>query len=109
MNKELKCYFSLISGEIYYVEPDEVKNLDSAQIPLKSKPKCNCKTCYGRFYVGKHSKMVGNNWQHDYYIPCPKCSQKYIDFDNLKDVEVHSTHTTTDKADDVFENAVKLV
>ena len=106
----LKCFFSMVSGEIYHVEEDEVKNLGKDQIPLKEKPKSNCKKCYGRFFTGRHMKRVDNNWVQDYYIPCPKCAQKYIDWATFKEeVQVESTKTTNELADKNFVDAINIV
>ena len=70
-----------MSGKIYEVEEDEIKNLDDYQIPLNSKPKPNCK-CYGRGY-----KLYNRTQQ--YYQPCPQCIRKKVfDLDKMKrDVE----------------------
>lgn len=93
---ELKLYFSLISGDIYHVEEDEVKNLDANQIPLHKKPNSNCKKCYGRFYMGYDPNKK-------YYIPCPKCLNKCVDWEALKEDPVVETPKTTDQiADDEF-------
>lgn len=74
-NKELKVYISLVSGDVYYIEPDEVKNLDQFQIPLVSKPKF-CKKCYGRGYIGTIS---GGSMK----VLC-RCIMKFIDYSALK-------------------------
>jgi len=78
---DLKLYFSLISGEIYYIGADEVKNLDSAQIPLIKKPNSSCKKCYGRLYL--YRDRGGK-----YYIPCPSCFRKCVDWDTFKNDDV---------------------
>jgi RNA processing factor Prp31 len=79
--QELKLFYSLISGEIYTVEADEVDNLDQYQIPLLQRPKDNCKKCYGRMYIGR-------DVHKDIYIICHKCAKKCVDFDNMKDDEI---------------------
>lgn len=71
-----KLYFSLFSGELYYINKDEVNTLDVYQIPLKCAPKFTCPKCYGRFYeyynlTDKHYKM------------CNKCLKKCLDVDAL--------------------------
>ncbi len=94
---ELKLFFSLLSGDMYYVEADEVKNLDSSQIPLLKKPKSNCKRCFGRFYTAFEVKK-------QFYMPCPKCSRKCIDYDAFKadEVVVEAPRTTNEIADHDF-------
>jgi len=79
--KELKLFYSLISGEIYSVESDEVKNLDRYQIPLLKRPNSNCKKCYDRMYIGL-------DIHKDIYVICQKCAKKYVDFDNMPDEEI---------------------
>jgi hypothetical protein len=99
--EELKLYFSLISGELYYIEPDEVKNLDNNQIPLVKKPNSKCKQCYGRFYTGFEVTKK-------YYVPCPKCMKKCIDWDiQPESVDVSTTKTTNEIADNEFINEVE--
>lgn len=79
----LRLFFSLTSGEIYNIAEDEVKNLDKNQIPLKNRPKDNCKKCYGRMYESKHLRKESEGWVFDYYTPCSKCSKKCVDFEYL--------------------------
>ena len=94
---DLCLYFSLISGDLYYVEGDEVKNLDTSQIPLTNKPKSNCKKCYGRFHVGFERIKK-------YYIPCPKCKNTCVDWDNFneQDVVIENPKTTSEIANHDF-------
>lgn len=100
---DLKLYFSLVSGDIYYIEPDEIKNLDSSQIPLLKKPNSNCKKCYGRFYTMFETKRK-------YYIPCPKCMRTCVDWAALKaDPVVETPVTTKQIADNEFIEAVKQI
>ena len=73
---EKKTFFSVISGKVYVVDADEVKNLDAYQIPVLGVPKAACKKCYGRGYIGRDSKLK-------YYLMCP-CLRKKVDFDNIK-------------------------
>lgn len=73
MNKSL--YFSLFSGQIYEVSPEDEKALDSFQIPLREKPK-SCRKCHGSFYL--HYSLTDKH-----YVICPKCAKKHIDFDKL--------------------------
>ena len=95
--RALKLFFSLISGDMYYVEPDEIKNLDKSQVPLTTKPKSNCKKCFGRFYVMYEIKKK-------YYIPCPKCMKTCVDWDTMKSEEivVEAPKTTNEIADHEF-------
>jgi len=76
-DKQLKLFFSMLSGEMFYVEEDEVKNIDKSCIPLKKKPH-NCRKCFDRFHIGRE---VFKN----YYIPCPRCLRLCGDFENMKD------------------------
>ncbi len=73
---DLCLYYNFISGDIYYVMQDEVKNLDKYQLPLLKKPSTSCHKCYGRGYVGKDIKK-------NIYMPC-KCMQKCFDFSKIK-------------------------
>lgn len=96
---ELKLYFSLISGELYYIEADEVKNQEDNQMPLTKKPDPNCNQCYGRFYIGRE---VNKN----YYMPCPRCSRKCVDWEQVTEaITIASTKQTTEM-DDEFSQAV---
>jgi len=94
---ELKLYFSMISGDMYYIEEDEIKNMNSSQLPLIGKPKDNCKKCHGRFHQGYeiHKK---------YYVPCSKCFKKYIDWSAMKheDAIIETPRTTSEIADHDF-------
>jgi len=88
INKPLKMFFNLLSGDIYYLEADEVDNVDMYQIPLIKKPKSSCKHCYGRFYIGYISSKK-------HYAICPKCKNTCIDWAALKDnyIEVDTIKT----------------
>ena len=79
--KELKLYFSLLSGDIYTIEADEIKNLDGHQIPLIKKPLTSCRKCYGRFYIGFNTTLK-------VYQICPKCANKCIDFKAIKNKSI---------------------
>jgi len=109
MKNNLKLYFSLVSGDMFYVNEDEVKNLDESHIPLKQKPSSSCKSCYGRFYIGRDVKYNGSVWQKGHYIPCPKCMRKCVDWEQLKskDVTVETPRTTTEIANDAFSEAIE--
>jgi hypothetical protein len=76
MSEEKKViYYSLVSGDVYEIPADEVENLDDFQIPLLRKPKSNCKTCYGRGYIGFDA-------QKKYYPMC-RCIMSKIDKERL--------------------------
>lgn len=83
MSEEKQLMFSLITGDLYTILSDELKNMDEYQVPLIKKPKDNCNKCYGRFYTGK-------NLTHNLFIMCPKCSPKYIDLQKVKTLVVSS-------------------
>ena len=80
--------FSMVSGEIYPIERDELNNTDQYQIPLLKKPS-SCKKCYGRFYVGY-------NLTTQYYTPCSKCARKCVDYESLatKALEIEKSKAT---------------
>lgn len=100
--KDLKLFFSLVSGDMYYIEPDEIKNLNKSQIPLLKKPNTSCKKCFGRLYVGFDIKKK-------YYIPCPRCMQKCVDWIAFKENEVvvEAPKLTNEIADHDFIKAVE--
>jgi hypothetical protein len=81
MSSELKRFFSLLSGEIYQVEEDEIENLDQYQIPLLKSPPSNCKKCYGRMHIGYNQKLK-------IYEMCRKCVNKCVDFKALKSADI---------------------
>lgn len=74
--KKRKLFLSIISGEIYEIDEDEIKNLDAYQIPLKQRPNSSCKKCYGRGYIGFN--IITKS-----YELCRRCGRKIIDFDFL--------------------------
>lgn len=47
---------SIVTGEIFKIEKEDLKILYNYQIPLKSKPKGSCKKCYGRGYTSRDPK-----------------------------------------------------
>lgn len=47
---------SIVTGEYFPIEQEDVKVLYSYQIPLKSKPRSGCNKCYGRGYVSVDAK-----------------------------------------------------
>jgi len=100
MADNLKLFFSMVSGELYFLGEDEIKNVDNAQIPMLKKPNSNCKQCYGRFHVGFETKKK-------YYIPCPKCKNKCVDWDALKDVVVETPQTINEVAEQDFTDAIE--
>lgn len=95
--------FSLVSGDIYEIESDELKNLDQYQIPLKKRPKQNCKKCYGRLYIG-YNKTI------QIYQPCPSCVQRCVDFDLMKgeeEIEIKTIKETDQlEMDEAFNEAL---
>jgi hypothetical protein len=68
--------FSLITGDIYQIEVDEMKNMDKYQIPLTKRPSTSCKKCYGRFHIGYNTVVK-------VYRLCPKCIPSCVDFNLL--------------------------
>ena len=68
--------FSLVTGDIYTIEKDELSNMDEYQIPLLKKPSSSCKKCYGRMYEGYD--ILSHT-----YKPCRKCLAKCIDYESL--------------------------
>jgi hypothetical protein len=74
MNKKL-LYFSIFSGDIYEVLPEDEKALDSFQLPLKERPK-SCRKCHGYLYL--HYSLTDKQ-----YVLCPTCAKKYIDYAKL--------------------------
>jgi hypothetical protein len=98
----LKLYFSLISGEIYYIGEDEIRNLDSAQIPLTKKPNSSCKKCYGRLYIY-------HDQRGKYYTPCPSCFRKCVDWNVLKSDNIDINTPVTTKEVEFNEQINKLL
>ena len=62
--------FSIITGQVFPIEQDDIKLLYSYQIPLTGKPKSNCNKCYGRGYTGIAVKTK-------FHIMC-QCTAKQI-------------------------------
>ena len=78
--KDLKLIFSLMTGEVYTVEEDEVKNLDQHQVPLKKPFPKNCKKCYGRGYIGYQCKKTkGGIIPTAHLALCMSCLSKCAD------------------------------
>ncbi len=73
-----KLFFSLISGELYKVQEDEVKNLDNFQIPLVKPPLSHCRKCYGRMHIGF-------NDTHQRFEICHRCGRACIDFKAIEE------------------------
>jgi len=76
-----KLIFSLITGDIFEMEADEMKNIEKHQIPLTHKPQRSCKKCYGRMHQGFNIVTQA-------YELCVKCKTKCIDFNNLTHDEI---------------------
>jgi len=55
MNNKLYA-ISIITGQIFTIEKEDIKLLYNYQIPLKSKPNHRCKRCYGRGYSSIDTK-----------------------------------------------------
>jgi hypothetical protein len=49
--------FSILTGEVYSVNEDELKNLDEFQAVLTKKFPSSCKKCHGRGYVGHMCRL----------------------------------------------------
>lgn len=79
-NDQKLVYYSLLSGEIYEIDADEVENMDQFQIPLTQRPK-QCKKCFNRGYIGYDSTLK--------YYPMCKCVLKCIDHSRIKDVKIN--------------------
>ena len=76
--------FSMITGDIYEIEADELKNMDKYQIPLKMRPSGSCRKCYGRMYSDFNRTLK-------IYTPCSKCVNRCVDFDKYKEeVEIET-------------------
>lgn len=74
--KKLQVVFSFVSGEVFEVEEDEVKNLEKYQIALKKRPLSHCKKCYGRGHLGFNLKT-------NVYLPCLRCMRACVDLEKL--------------------------
>lgn len=63
----------LSTGKIYNAEDAEkLRAAGRDMVPLKNKPKSNCKKCYGRGYVGTNIK-TGK------VVPCSCCYSRKTD------------------------------
>lgn len=80
-NTVKQLMFSLITGDVYSIELDEMKNMDKYQIPLKQKPSASCKKCYGRMHVGFNTTTK-------VYMPCRRCVTKCVDFKQIANEEI---------------------
>ena len=71
--------FSIITGQVFEIQEEDLKVLYNYQIPVTDLPKTNCKKCFGRGYQAKDVKT-------QFYFMCP-CLQKHllkgVDFSNL--------------------------
>jgi len=78
--KNLKLMFSLVTGQTYTVEEDEVKNLDEYQIPLKKPFPKHCKACFGRGYIGHRCVITPEGTKPTEHLSfCMKCLHKCVD------------------------------
>jgi len=83
LNVSEKCWvFSLITGQVYKLDVDEVKKLYSYQIPFKKAPKSNCKKCYGRGYEAFDTK-------NQVYAPCKCVTNNLIDGFDARQITVY--------------------
>jgi len=73
---------SLVSGEVYEIEADEIKTLELYHAILKEYPKSNCSQCHGRGIIGLN---VANN----FYEPCMKCLRKCLDTERTNEIAKH--------------------
>jgi hypothetical protein len=64
--------FSIVTGQVFDIEQEDIETLYTYQVPLKQKPKANCKKCYGRGYVDRTS-------QTKMYNMCPCLSTRIAD------------------------------
>jgi len=78
MNVSKQLMYSLITGDMYVIESDELKNMDKYQIPLLKKPSTSCNKCYGRMYSDYNINLK-------IYTPCSKCINKCGDFSKYTD------------------------
>ena len=62
--------FSILTGQVFKIEQDELKLLFPYQIPLTNTPNKHCKKCYGRGYTAIDSK-------NKFHIMC-SCLSKHI-------------------------------
>lgn len=73
--------FSLLTGDIYTIESDELKVADRYQIPLVKRPHPSCKKCYGRMYSSFNETLK-------IYTLCSKCVSKCVDFNAMKNENI---------------------
>ena len=62
--------FSVITGQVFDIDEDDVKTLFNYQIPITEQPNSKCKKCYGRGYTGIDANTK-------FYHMCP-CTSKSI-------------------------------
>ena len=72
VDADKKLFLSLVTGQLYTVELDEIKNLDNQQLPLVQYPKASCNKCFGRGYTGRNAK-------NNELILCRSCMKNCID------------------------------
>ena len=76
MNTKPQIMFSLLTGAIYTVDPNDINAVDMYQVPLKCLPQVKCTKCFGRMHTGF------NNTSKVYQL-CNKCVPKCVDYDRL--------------------------
>jgi hypothetical protein len=76
---DTQLLYSVFSGSLYEIPQKDIPLIQMGHLPLKKKPKSNCKECYDRRYTNRSSKDLT-------YPPC-FCVQKQINFDILRELE----------------------
>jgi len=69
-NNDRLYAFSVITGQVFPIQKDDIKLLFKYQIPITNKPKSSCKKCFGRGYTSMESKT-------NFHIMC-SCISKHI-------------------------------
>ena len=57
--------FSVITGQIFDIDEDDIKTLFNYQIPITEKSNPSCKRCFGRGYTG-----IDTNTKFHYMCSC---------------------------------------
>lgn len=57
--------FSVITGQVFDIDEDDIKTLFNYQIPITEKPNSSCKKCFGRGYSG-----IDTNTKFHYMCAC---------------------------------------
>lgn len=72
-----RLIYSIYSGTVYEIPKEDFWNLDAGQVPLLSKPKGNCKHCFGRGY--EYHEKIRNEYQ------ICRCLVSKVDWPALKE------------------------